>query len=541
MKYVELTLSGSYRETSSQVKGLSAANSTPVFQLDRFLERCDQIQHSSRIQRVVIVRDTGFSSRLPAGLEAIRRALVRLREAGKELVYYAEDYQFEDMFLASACRTRLIHPEGSISFLGISRNYLYFKKTLSKHSVSVEVFRREHYKSAADMFTEDHVNQFERQQTERFLQTALNRFTTAVSSDLLVTETEIEELMQGRFFTPDEGVDHGWITHVTDIVSYRDELQQQKDRKAKKKKLRGRIDRGRVKIPVLFLEGAIVDGTENKRGLITGQNISGQWFAGKIAEIRKSRAKALILRINSPGGSAAASEVIRAEVVRTAEKMPVIVSMGPVAASGGYWIASAANKIFAHKTTVTGSIGVVSLYFYIRDFLRKQGVTADVVKAGDFADFGSALRKLSARERNEIEQQIERTYQRFIRIVSDGRSIDPMRVREIAGGRVYSGEEALSHGLVDEIGDLADAIEHAKRCVDVTHAKSSFGPRVKRSFVERQLQGSRHAHSAFVSALQADGMATRFNPEMALQEILQTHGKVLALDLDLYQQLLDPQ
>ncbi|MFW6235014.1 MAG: hypothetical protein ACOC4I_06545 [Spirochaetota bacterium] len=130
MKYAELILTGMYRETSSQVRGISAARSTPVFQLDRFLERTNQLRKNRKVERVLVVRDAGFKIARAAGLEAIRRALVRLREDGKELVYYAENYGFEDMFLASACKTRLVHPDGNISFLGVSRSYLFLKKAL---------------------------------------------------------------------------------------------------------------------------------------------------------------------------------------------------------------------------------------------------------------------------------------------------------------------------------------------------------------------------------------------------------------------------
>lgn len=539
MKYAELTLSGTYRETSSQVKGLSAARSAPVFQLDRFLERTNQLRGDKKVERILVIRDTGFNTARAAGLEAIRRALVRLREDGKELVYYAENYGFEDMFLASACKTRLVHPDGNISFLGVSRSYIFLKKALSKHSVSVEVFRREQFKSAAEMFTEDHVSTAERQQTERYLITALNRFTTAVSSDMLVTEHEIESLMQGRFYSPEEAVDHGWVSRIIDLGSYKAELEKNKDKRTKPRKIKGFLEKGRTRIPVLFLEGAIIDGQENQRSMLLGQSISGQWFAARVAEVRKSRAKALVIRINSPGGSATASELIRAEVARTAEKIPVIVSMGPVAASGGYWVASAASKVFAHKSTITGSIGVVSLYFYIRDFLRKQGITPDVVKSGDYADFGSALRKLSQREREEIDHQIQRIYDRFVMIVSDGRKMDPTVVRELAGGRVYSGEEALGNGLVDEIGDLPDALEHAKRCVDVRKSKSRFGPRIKRSFLERQLQASQSVYASLLPEAPLHTSLNTARPDLLLRELMSTHGRILALDLTLQSTLLD--
>lgn len=525
MKYAELTLSGTYRETASMVKGLSAPPTSPVFRLDRFLEQTSRLQRRRRVKQILVVRDVRFSSGLAAGLEAIRRALVRLREHGAELVYYSENYGFEDMFLASACKKRLVHPDGSISFLGVSRTYVFFRKALAKHSVSVEVFRREQYKSAAEMFTEDHVSAAERKQTERYLLTALNRFTTAVSSDMLVTDNEIEALMQGRFFSPAEAVENGWITRIVDLVSYRAELEKDRNKVVRTPRMRGRLEKGRTRIPVLFLEGAIIDGTTNQRSMLSGQAISGQWFASKVAEVRKSRARALVIRINSPGGSATASELIRAEIARTAEKIPVTVSMGPVAASGGYWVASAGQKIFAHKSTITGSIGVVSLYFYLRDFLRKQGITADVVKSGDYADFASTLRKLSSRERQEIDHQIERIYERFIAIVSEARKIEPSRVRDLAGGRIYSGEEALEHGLIDEIGDLPDAVEHAKLCIDARRARVVFGPRVKRSFMERQLQAS----GAVTSGVWP-GIA---GPQTLLQELLLTHGRVLALDLQL--------
>jgi protease-4 len=248
--------------------------------------------------------------------------------------------------------------------------------------------------------------------------------------------------------------------------------------------LRGRYGRGK-RIAVLFLEGAVCDGESRRHPLF------GTCFGDRTSsrEIRKladdKKVKAVVLRVNSPGGSAIASETIRGELAYLREKKPVVVSMANVAGSGGYWISTEAERVFADALTLTGSIGVLMLLLEVETVLRKHGVTTDAVETARLAGIGSPLRKMTREEHHLLETRVEQVYEDFLRRVATARSRTPEDTESVAGGRVWSGRDAVEVGLADELGGLPDAIEYLRRSLGKKRVSVHVYPEVKTSLLQR--------------------------------------------------------
>lgn len=490
MKYTVIELSGTYRETGVLVSGLAAANTGKQFRMDHLVEKVNKLLGGGSVQTIIIHRKEDFSCPSLAGIEAIRRLVMRMRAEDRTVLYYSVSYSLDDLYIASACNRRVAHPQGTVSFLGRSVSQLYFAKLLNKQSIGIDVIRHGRYKSAMNRFTRDSVDRFDREQIERILHVMVARVRTLTSSDMLISDATIDALLDGQVLTTAESVERGWIERLDDFEGVEEEFRTKKrTRVAREKKIKGKIGHSGPRVSVMFFEGAIDHGN-NRRSPLLGQIMGSDWYVRQLREVRKDKkTQALILRVNSPGGSATASEDIRRELQRVQEKKPVIVSMGSVAASGGYWISMAANRIFAQKFTITGSIGVISALINISDFFKKNGITSSVIKQGDHADLGSALRKMSVEERRIFEQTTERIYVDFVRLVAESRGLSEQDVIEMAEGRIWSGEDAVQNGLVDEIGDLRDAIDYAAARLGVSSVEARFGPGIKRPLAARLLQG----------------------------------------------------
>ncbi len=487
-RYVTIRLKGQYAETGPLVPGLSATNRKTLFRLDELLQTVEWILERPRITTVVVFRTEEFSGASLAGYESIRRLLMQLRDADREVIYYAVNYGLEDLFLASACTSRVIHPLGYVSFFGKALNKLYVGRLLSKHSIGVDVIRHGKYKSAMSSLVSDRVDRYDREQLDRILHVMVERVRTLISSDMVLSDAALESMLDGELIKAEDAIQRGWIERTDDIAGVFENLT--KLQQTKPGKLKGRLGKSGPRVSVMFFDGAIDHGS-NRKSMLLGQIMGSDWYVKQLRKIRKNKKiKALVLRVNSPGGSATASEDIRRELDRIREDKPVVVSMGQVAASGGYWISSHADRIFAQKFTITGSIGVISALFYLRDFLRKNGITASVVKYGDHADIGSTLRKMSIEERRIFEQQIRDVYTNFLTLVSSGRGIEHESVRELAEGRIWSGEDAMQNGLIDETGDLHSALDYVAGALGVSSIEAHFGPRVKRSFIARLVSES---------------------------------------------------
>ncbi|HUX14620.1 MAG TPA: signal peptide peptidase SppA, partial [Spirochaetia bacterium] len=318
-----------------------------------------------------------------------------------------------------------------------------------------------------------------------YLDTVQRVLSGAVASSLGILPDELDPLLAGAVLSPDQAKNHGWVTRIS---TYEQLVEEQRLNKVRSRLVRGSYARGRGRrIAVLFLEGAIADG-QSRRSPLTGQTIGAESYVPYIRRLRDDRSvAAVVLRINSGGGSATASEDLYDEIRRLSEKKPVAVSLGGVAASGGYWIACAGAKIFAEQATLTGSIGVFSLSFHAENLMRRHDIGWSVIRRGESADRGSLFRSPTQNEEAQMEAEVDRIYEEFLDRVATARSKDRAQVHAIGQGRVWSGSDALDLGLVDRIGGIREAAQELASELRLKRYKLSFYPRVRYSLLERLL------------------------------------------------------
>jgi protease-4 len=408
-------------------------------------------------------------------MEEIREALVKFKESGKFIVSFADYYGQGAYYLASVADRLYLNPEGDLDWRGMSSQTLFFKGLLDKLGVEAEIYRVGAFKSAVEPFMTDRMSPENREQMEKLLGTiwsgivgdiadsrgldagALQRYAseltvkdprTAVElklADSLMYRDEVMHELSDRL-SGDSGEDAEWDGEDPAFISLAEYIGVPPQKRIRKLSTN--------KISVIYAEGDIVEGGD------TDGMVGGEGMAALLAEARLDEdVKAVVLRVNSPGGSALASELIWREMGLLREQKPVIVSMGDYAASGGYWISSPADMIVADRATLTGSIGVFGVAPNVSGALKdKLGVTVDVARTNPSADYMTALRARTPQEQAFIQRSVEHVYDTFIDHVSNGRNLAPERVREIAGGRVWAGGDASDLGLVDGIGGLRYAI-----------------------------------------------------------------------------------
>lgn len=414
-------------------------------------------------------------SSIPAGMatiEEIRNALIDFKKSGKFIYAYSEAMSQSAYYLATAADSIFLHPTGLTELKGLRSEVLFFKGTLDKLGVEPQVFRHGKFKSAVEPFLQESLSDANREQIRSYIGSIWNHMVSGIAAQRKLTEAQVQDIASRILVTNAESA----VKYkLVDKLSYRDEILERLKVKTGVEEIDKiefvsiskmtdvkdtRENKGKDKIAVVFAEGDIVD----------GQGDAGQVGSIEFSKaIRKARldekVKALVLRINSPGGSALASETIWREVMLTKKVKPVIVSMGSVAASGGYYIAAPADTIIASPTTITGSIGVFGLFFNGKGLANQLGVTIDTVKTNPMADIMTGSRAVTAQEREIIQMEIEQIYDNFITRVAEGRKMSKADVDSLAQGRVWSGVDAKRLGLIDMYGGLETAIEVAAKKV----------------------------------------------------------------------------
>ncbi len=400
-----------------------------------------------------------------AGLLELREALQDFKESGKFIIAYDEAYSEGGYFLASVADEIYLNPLGGIDFNGFSSEGIFLKGFFEKVGIKPEVFRVGEFKSAVEPFILDKMSPENRLQTQYFLDD-INRHAIDLiaESRKIAKDSLIRINNQMLVRKPKDAVTYKLAT----ALKYEDEVQSILKEKLGLKEedqistinatdLGGLAKSKNIssanRIAVILAEGDIVDG--NVEGAISSEK-----FAKEIRKARKDEnIKAIVLRVNSPGGSILASDVIWREMSEAKKVKPVIVSMGEVAASGGYYIAAPADTIVAQPNTITGSIGIFGILFNVQELVNdKLGVTSDVVSTGELSDFGNMGRPLTEVERTIIQSSVEDGYETFISRVAEGRGMHPDSVRKVASGRVWTGTQAKARGLVDVLGGLDTAI-----------------------------------------------------------------------------------
>ncbi len=409
-----------------------------------------------------------------ATLEEIRDALIDFKSSDKFIISYGEYYTQSAYYLASTADKIYLNPEGLLEFNGLSSQSMFFKGTLEKLGIEAQVIKVGTYKSAVEPFILDRMSEPNRQQVSSFLGSIYDHFLQGVSkSRNIPTDTLRAISNELRVQNAQDAV----VAKLMDGIKYKDEIiSELKDRleiaedkeinavtiekyTSKAKQNVGAKDR----IAIIYATGEIISGEGSDK------QIGSEKISRAIRKVREDKkVKAVVLRVNSPGGSALASDVIWREVELTKHTKPIIVSMGDLAASGGYYIACAADSIFAQPNTITGSIGVFGIIPNMQHFFNdKLGITFDEVKTGAYADLGNISRALRPDERNIIQQQVDQIYFTFTQKVADGRKKERSFIDSIGQGRVWTGAQAMELGLVDRLGNIDDAIKSAAKKANI--------------------------------------------------------------------------
>jgi protease IV len=474
-----------------------------------------------------------------ASIEEIRNALLDFKKSNKFIIAYSEAFTQSSYYLATVADKIYLHPTGLAELKGLRSEVMFFKGTLDKIGVEPQVFRHGKFKSAVEPFIQEQLSDANREQIRSYIGSIWNHLVAGIAKERKMTEAEVQDIASRILVTNAESAVK---FKLVDELKYRDEVLEILKTKTEAEEIDKiefvsiskmsdvkdtRENKGKDKIAIVFAEGDIVDGEggEGKVGSIE--------FSKAIRKARlDEKVKALVLRINSPGGSALASETIWREVMLTKKVKPVIVSMGNVAASGGYYIAAPADTIVASPNTITGSIGVFGLFFNTKALINNVGVTVDTVKTNPFADIMTSTRAVTAQEREVIQAEIERIYDNFITRVAEGRHMTKANVDSIAQGRVWSGVDAKRLGLVDLFGGLETAIDIAAKKAGLTEYRIQSLPYQEDPLQKfmKQLSGDTET-SVMKKAL---GESYRYYEQMEHLRNMKSYQARLPYEIELY-------
>lgn len=474
------------KPASSTAEALSEAlsddESPDTMTLRTVLDAIETASTDDRIVALYLQGTTGTTPNDYATLKEVRQALEGFKAAGKKVVAYDLDWTEREYYLASLADRILMNPLGVMEINGLASEGTFFAGALQRLGVGVQVTRVGKYKSAVEPFLLSQRSPESQQQTQQLLNDLWGNFVAAVVESRGFNQTQLQQLVNTQgIFTATEAQNNGLVdklTHFDQVEeelkglsnSKEDEIATQGDRDrtfkqitlptyakvAETNKQLPAVRQSKNQVAVLYAEGEIVSGYGSPT------QIGGDRLAKELRDLRlDDSVKAIVMRVNSPGGSATASDVIRREVELTREAKPVVISMGNVAASGGYWISTYGSRIFAEANTITGSIGVFGVLLNVQQLANRNGITWDVVKTNPLADLDTITRPKTPAELARIQSIVDLIYEEFLTIVSDSRNMSKDQVQAIAQGRVWSGQEAKKIGLVDEIGGLNQAISAA--------------------------------------------------------------------------------
>ncbi|WP_243517699.1 MULTISPECIES: signal peptide peptidase SppA [unclassified Candidatus Cardinium] len=430
------------------------------------LKAIDQATHDRRIAAIHLdlsALDAGW-----AVLEEIREALLAFKQQGKTIIAYADSYTQKSYYLASIADEIILNPSGLLAFNGFSATIHFYTKLFEHISVKPIIFRVGAYKSAVEPFCLTKMSEESKKQTKAYLDASYEHFLTKVGKARGITVSALKEhALNLSAVLPSDALCAGFITKVgyaTDAKKLLKEKLKSPDLVGYKPYVASESSSNlNHKIAVVVAEGQIIEGPSSL-GYVGAHD-----FVKTLKAIQQnSSIKSVVLRINSPGGSVIASDIMWNAIKELTSVKPVVASMSNVAASGGYYIAAPCNYIFAQPTTITGSIGIFGLLFDPAELMNKIGIHSDVVKTAPSADFLSPRLSCSQQESKFMYKILQAGYDDFLRKVSIGRGLSLACVEALAGGRIYTGSAAQNNGLVDELGGLQAAIAKAADLAQLT-------------------------------------------------------------------------
>ena len=479
------------RKSDNPFEGFDlSGESKKTIELKKVLDNIEKAKKDDNIKAIYI--STSFVNAGLSQIEEIRNKILEFKRTGKPIIAYSEVYSQLAYYLASVANQIYLNPEGIVEMKGLSISQLFFKGLLEKTDIDMQIIRHGKFKSAIEPFTLNKMSADNRRQMELFLNSIADNIMDSISSQRRFSLSTIQYHANNLSL---ENAKSCLDLNYVDSLLYQDQVEKKLLTISKGQKLnlislekyddvklkKDRISRN--KIAIIYATGTINSGKGDEK------SIGSETTAQAIKKAREDKnVKAIVFRINSGGGSALASDVIWRETILTKEaKKPIVVSMGDYAASGGYYIACAADSIVANPTTLTGSIGVFGMIPNLQTFYKnKLGITIDTVNTNKYADMG-INRALTNFERQKIQRGIEDVYTTFITHVSKGRNMSIASVDEIAQGRVWTGYDAKSIGLIDTYGGLEKAIEIASLLANVKDYRIISLPRKKDPFTELAL------------------------------------------------------
>jgi protease IV len=457
--------------------------------VNTFIKKIDYAKTDNKVKGIYL-----HVKNLQAGLasvEAFRDALADFKKSGKFIYCYSEDFGQLEYYLASVSTKIFLNPQGNIDWKGLSMRPIFFKRAFEKLDLDIEVFRHGKFKSAVEPFVLDKMSEANRYQAETYLNSIWDQMLIGISESRKLPVSNLKNMADRLAVRYPEDA----LGNLVDALRYEDEVMSELKKKIALKdndkmkfidfdkyEIKNKIKDIDVKdkVAVIYAVGQISGGDGDD------ESIGSDRLARTIREARlDDKVKAIVLRVNSPGGSALASDVIWREVSLAKKVKPVVVSMGDLAASGGYYISCAADKIFAEPNTITGSIGVFGLIPNIQRMLsNKFGITVDTVNTNKYSDIGGGLRKSTEFEYNFIQNSVERVYDVFTKRVAEGRNMTQAQVDSIGQGRVWTGTDALKINLVDELGGMDKAVAYAVKKAKLKEYKIVELPKQKSPFDE---------------------------------------------------------
>jgi len=509
---------------------------TTVLGLNDILKTIEKAKNDERVKGIYL----NLSS-VPAGMatiEEIRNKLLEFKESGKFIISYSSMYSQKAYYIASISDEIYMNPQGTIEWKGLATQVMFFKGALEKLGVEAQIFRHGQFKAAVEPFMKEEMSEANKLQSLTLIQSIWDDMCVNISDSRNINTENLNMYADSLFvYDAETALKYGFI----DGIKYYDEVLLELESKSKvpedenddfliaiskysKAKIKDAKKNGSEnKIAVIFAEGDIVDGKKSDG------SIGGDWMAELIRNAREDdNIKAVVLRVNSPGGSGLASEIIWREVKLTQEVKPVVVSMGNLAASGGYYISCPAEYIFAQPNTITGSIGVFGMIPNLQKLMNeKLGITIDGVSTNHSSDFGSIMRPFTPEEGQFIQRQIEDFYDVFLTRVANGRNMEKADVDSIGQGRVWSGLNAIEIGLVDEIGGLDDAVKKAVSLANLDDNYRIWEYPEKEDFVEKLMSDMSMSVS---EDLLKETLGENYKFYQLLEDVKKLHGVQARMD-----------
>lgn len=475
---LKINLSGTMQERAeSNPLAMIMGEEAEGIALDNALTALDKAAKNEKVKGVYI--EAGILGSSPAMAQELRQAIVKFKKSGKWVIAYGDRYSKMSYYIASAADEVLLNPSGSVDFSGMASTLMFFKETLAKLGVKMQVFKVGTYKSAVEPYICTEMSDANREQISSYLGDVWSQVLKDVSKSRKRSEAELNSLADTLtvIAKAETSVEGGLVDRLCYIDEVKETLRKKMglddddddelifttiDDMAKSESLDDKVD---DQVAVYYAYGEIVD-IAAQGGFSQEHQIVGSKMVNDLQQLRKDDdIKAVVIRVNSPGGSAYASEQIWREITLLKKEKPVVVSMGGLAASGGYYISCPADKIYAENTTLTGSIGIFGMIPDASELITdKLGVRFDGVKTNKMSDLGANLgRPFNEAESAMLQSMVEDGYDLFTRRVAEGRGIPQDSVKVIGEGRVWTGRQGLKIGLVDKIGNLEDAISAASK------------------------------------------------------------------------------